>query len=61
VFGSDETYDPEWAQYIKTSDIMDKDGEPLVWRYTCNTKGSVNEEICVGLYSPARARIPTPP
>ena len=46
VFGSGETYDPEWALDIKTPDILDKDGEPLAWRYTCNTKGSVNEEFC---------------
>ena len=46
MFGSGKTYDPTWAPDIKTSDIMDKDGEPLAWRYTSNTKGSVNEEFC---------------
>ncbi len=46
VFGSGETYDPVWAPDITTPAIMDKDGEPLAWRYTCNLKGSVNEELC---------------
>jgi len=46
VFGSGETYDPEWASDIKTPDILDKDGKPFAWRYTCNTKGSVNAEFC---------------
>jgi hypothetical protein len=46
VFGSGETYDPAWAPDITTPKILDKDGEPLAWRYTCNTKGSVNAEFC---------------
>ena len=46
VFASGESYDAEWAPEIACSDIFDKDGNPLSWRYTCNQKGSVNEEYC---------------
>ena len=46
VFASGETHDSTWAPEMKTPDILDKDGKPLSWRYTCNLKGSVNEEFC---------------
>ena len=46
VFASGETYDAKWAPEIVSEDIFDKDGKPLAWRYTCNPKGSVNEEFC---------------
>ncbi len=37
-------------------DILDKNGEPLQWRYTSNLKGSVNEEF----YEDYIANVPTP-
>jgi hypothetical protein len=46
VFGSGGTYDPAWALDIKTFDILDNNGEPWAWRDPCNTKVSVNEEVC---------------
>jgi hypothetical protein len=64
VFGSGhETYDPAWAPGIKTIEILEKDGELLAWRYTCNTKGNANEEFCVDYVEnilQACARIPSP-
>jgi len=46
VFGPGETYNLAWVPDICTLDILDKDGEPLEWRYTYNLKESVNEELC---------------
>ncbi len=46
VYATGETYDTSWAPEITTPDILDKDVEPLQWRYTSNLKRSVNDYFC---------------
>ena len=45
VFASGEELDAEWTPEV-ASDIYDKDGNKLMWRYASNTKGSVDSTFC---------------
>ena len=45
-FASGDSYAPAWAPHIVCDDILDKDGQPLPWRYISNAKGSITEEFC---------------
>ncbi len=44
VFDSGESFHPAWAPHI-VSEIKDKDGNFLPWRYASNEKGSLNEQL----------------
>lgn len=46
VFASGEEWNPEFA-CDNASEICDRDGKPLLWRFTSNKKGSMNEDFCV--------------
>ena len=37
---------PEISEPCRAHNIVDKNGEPIAWRYTSNVKGSVNEKLC---------------
>jgi hypothetical protein len=41
-----DSYEPAWAPHYVCYDILDKDGNPLPWRYISNAKGSTTEEFC---------------
>jgi len=45
VFNSGDSFEPVWAPHYVFNDMFVKDGKPLVWRYSTNAKGSVNEEF----------------
>ena len=46
VFNFGESFKLAWASHYVCDDILDDEGNPLVWRYNSNAKGSVNEECC---------------
>ena len=46
VFASGEEYDADIASDDKAVDILDREGNPLMWRFTSNRKGSMTEEFC---------------
>jgi hypothetical protein len=43
IFASGNTYHPAWAPHF-LSNIKNKDGEYMAWRYASNEEGSLNEE-----------------
>jgi len=45
-FASGDSYEPSWAPHNVCEDILDKDDNPLPWRYISNAKGSITEEYC---------------
>ncbi len=52
VFASGEEHDVKWAPEISepiiVHNILDKNGEPISWRYASNVKRSMTDEFCAG-------------
>ena len=46
VFNSGEEYDVTWTKEVSSTELFDKEGNPLSWQYISNTKGSLTEEFC---------------
>jgi hypothetical protein len=44
AFGDSDAH--AWAPHFVCEDILDKNNQPLAWRYISNAKGSITEEYC---------------
>ena len=47
VFASGESFHWSWAKRYESEHFVDKEGNPLMWRYASNLKGSLKEELYV--------------
>lgn len=47
VFASGDSFHWSWAKVYESPHFVDKDGEPLKWRFASNAKGSLKEELYI--------------